>query len=175
MPGVFDLPACGLLGAIAKHCGEVAKFAPNAIYIAEAADLESIPAPDAGTKIISTDIVMDATKTFFQWVTTANGAVLSREPVGSKGTQTFKNTVTIYIPVVRSLVLEEMDNVVNDQYVLIVSDTAGTNWLCGTSVSPAMVAEGGIQSVMDGEQNGTTITFEWFGSLFEYTGAIPTP
>ena len=174
MAGVFDLTACGALGAITKHCGPVAGFTPNSIYIAEAADIESIPAPGAGTKQITTDIVMDATKFFFQWVTVQTGAVLSREPIGTKGTQQWKNTCTFYIPVVRSVVLEEMDNVLNDQFVLIVPDSEGTLWLCGTAYSPAMVAEGGIQSVMDGENNGSTITFEWYGSLFEYSGAITT-
>jgi len=174
MAGVFDLTACGALGAITKHCGAVAKFTPNSLYIAEAADIESIPAPGAGTKTITTDIVMDATKFFFQWVTVQTGAVLSREPVGTKGTQSFKNTVTFYLPVLRSVVLEELDNVLNDQFVLIVPDSEGVLWLCGTAYSPAMVSEGGIQAVMDGEQNGTTITFEWYGPLYIYQGAITT-
>ena len=174
MAGVFDLTACDALAAITKHCGEVAGFTPNSIHIIEAANVTSIPDPDAGTKLVSTDITLDATKFFFQWVTTANGAILSREPVGTKGTQKWKNTVTFYIPVLRSLVLEALDNVLNDQYVLVCPDSEGTQWLCGTAYSPAMVSEGGVQSVMDAENNGTTITFEWYGSLFEYTGATPT-
>lgn len=172
----FDGTACGTLAAIAKLCDLAGFFKPNKIYIAEHADLAAIPAPGVGTKTVSTDITFDLTKFFFIWETAENGANITSAAIGQKGSQIYRNSITVYVPgISRDDALLAMDNVLNNGFVIIAPDTNGNNVILGTAVSPAKVPEGGIQAVKDGENDGITITFENFGAApLLYTGAITT-
>lgn len=171
----FDGTSCGFIAAIGKACKGAGFFLPSSVLIAEAQDLESIPAVGVGTHTVSTDIVFDVGKFFYTWLTTEGGAVMNYASIGQKGSQAFKNTLTIYVPISRDEVLYQVNQVLNDDFIIVPTDTNGVKYLFGTEQNPMRIAEGGIQGVKDGENDGTTITFENTGPTYKiYTGATPT-
>lgn len=172
--GAFAGTACDILGAVGKSCAVHFNGLGNSIEIIEAADVESIPAPDAGTHEITTDIVLDATKVFYQWLIGDTDAEFNATPEGPKGNQTYRNTLTIFLPLTRKEVAVILNGMLNGEFVIRFGDKGGTKRLLGTDHSPAMIAEGGVQEVNNAERNGYTVTFENTGHMaYYYTGAAP--
>ena len=170
----FEGTACNTLEDVQKMCAQHALGLSNGIDIADAADLESIPEPGVGTHTITTDIVMDTGKVFYPWKIGATDAEFNSTSIGSKGNQSYKNTLTIFIPLGRDAISHLVNNIINGEYVIRFGDKSGAKRLLGSDLSPAMIAEGGIQEVLTEEKNGHTLTFENIGHTpYFYTGAIP--
>lgn len=165
---------CGGLMAIAKFCEQYALGLSNVIHIAEACDLDTIPAPDAETHTISSDVVMDSGKVFYQWVLGDVDLEFNYASVGIVGSQSFQNTVTVFIPIQRSVIEHQLNSIINGEFVLEFGDKEGARRLGGNENSPMRIPEGGIQGVINGERNGTTVTFQNVSATpYFYTGAIP--
>ncbi len=170
----FEGTPVDVVAAIAKYSSEAALGLGSCIYVSEATNLATIPAPGAGTSIVSTDITMDSSKVFFPWRISDTDVEFSSNAVGAKGSQSFRNVCTVFIPVSRDVVDTIMNGTLNDEFVLIVPDKKGEYYIFGTEFAPAQIAEGGVQKVLNNERNGTLITFEYLGHMpYRYTGAIP--
>jgi len=172
--GAFDGTVCDVLAAVSKICGQHCLGISNAIEIIEAGDVTSIAAADAGTHSVSTDVTLDATKFFYQWLIGDTEAEFTSTAIGSKGNQTFQNTLTIFLPLARDAVSYVMNGMINGEFLIRFGDKNGGKRLLGTNESPAMIAEGGIQEVINAERHGYTVTFENISHLpYWYTGAAP--
>lgn len=165
---------CGGLTAIAKFCEQYALGLSNVIHIAEACDLDTIPAPDAETHTISSDVVMDSGKVFYQWVLGDVDLEYTYASVGIVSNQSYQNTVTIFIPIQRDAIEHQLNSIINGEFVLEFGDKQGARRIVGNENSPMRIPEGGIQGVINGERNGTTVTFQNVSNTaYFYTGAIP--
>lgn len=170
----FEGSVCDVLAAIGKLCGQHGLGLANTIEIIEAGDVTSIAAPDAGTHTVSTDITLDATKFFYQWRIGDTEAEFTATAAGSKGNQTFQNTLTVFLPLSRDAVSVVINGMLNGEFVIRFGDKNGGKRILGTAASPAMIAEGGVQEVINGERHGHTVTFENMGHTpYWYTGAAP--
>lgn len=172
--GAFEGTVCDVLEAVGKICGQHALGISNTIEIIEAGDVTSVPAADAGTHTVSTDVTLDATKVWFQWRIGDTEAEFNSTATGSKGNQSFQNVLTIFIPLSRDQISYLVNQILNGEFVIRFGDKNGGKRLLGTDSAPAMIAEGGIQEVITAEKNGHTITFENMGHTpYWYTGAAP--
>lgn len=164
--------ACGGLATLSKICAQHALGISNTMEIIEAADLTSIPDPGVGTHTISTDIVVDSTKQWYQWRLGETNSEFTYQAVGQKGNQTFRNTLTVFVPLQRDAGEAVFNAMINGEFVIRFKDRDGKARVLGTAANPAMIPEGGIQGAVSDEQNGTTITFENVGHTpYFYTGA----
>ena len=173
--GAFDGTVCGGLAAIQKLCAQSALGLANSIYVVEAGDLASIPAPDASSHTISGDVVFDTPTTgmWFQWRIADVDAEFSAQSVGVAGSQSFQNTLTVFLPIARDASVYVMNQIINGEFVVIFGDKNGQKRILGTDSSPAMIPEGGIQEVNNSERNGITVTFQQVGHTpYFYDGAI---
>lgn len=172
--GSFTGTCCGGLEAIGKYCGQYALGLSNVIHLAEACDLESIPAPDADTHTISTDVVMDAGKVFYQWRIGETDVEFNATSVGVIGSQSFQNTLTVFLPISRDVLDFQINNIINGEFVIEFGDKQGARRIFGSDNSPVMISEGGVQEVINSERNGVTITFQNVSNTpYFYTGSIP--
>lgn len=172
--GSFTGTCCGGLQAIGKYCGQYALGLSNVIHLAEACDLDSIPAPDAGTHTISSDVVMDVGKLFYQWRIGETDVEFNSQSVGVIGSQSFQNTLTIFLPISRDVLDYQLNLIINGEFVLEFGDKAGARRIIGNDNSPVMIPEGGVQEVINAERNGVTVTFQQVGPTPHfYTGSIP--
>lgn len=172
--GAFEGAVCDVLAAISRFCGQHGLGLSNAVELIEAGDVTSIAAPDADTHTVSTDVTLDATKFFYQWLIGDTEAEFTSTAIGSKGNQTFQNTLTFFLPLSRDAVTYVMNGMINGQFIIRFGDKNGGKRLLGTNESPAMIPEGGIQEVINAERHGYTVTFENIGPLpVWYTGAAP--
>jgi len=170
----FEGTACGGLAEISKYCQQYTTGIANTIEIIEAADVTSVPDPGAGTHTITTDITLDATKFWYQWRIGETDVEYSWTSVGVKGSQSFQNTLTVFLPVSRDLVENTINSMINGDFLIRFRDKQGVARLAGSAYSPVQVAEGGVQGVINAERNGTTVTFEWMGpTAYFYEGAAP--
>jgi len=170
----FSGTCCDGLASIAKVCGQHALGIGSTIEIIEACDIQSIPAPGAGTHTITQDIVLEDEKVFFQWRLGETQAEFNATSIGSKGNQTFRNVLTVFLPLSRDLIDKQINAIINGEFVIRWGDRNGAKRLLGNENSPAMIAEGGIVELINTEQNGVTVTFENIGATpFFYTGAAP--
>ena len=168
----FQGQCCEGLDAIGKLCAVAALGIANAIDIIEACDLDSIPAPDADTHTVSTDIVVDTGKNWFQWKIGGEPEFNSTS-IGTKGSQSFRNVLTTFIPGTRDQVEHQLNKIINGEFVIRFRDKNGLGRIFGDDNSPVMIAEGGMQAVISNETNGYTITFENIGRTpYFYTGAV---
>ena len=171
--GAFDGSVCGGLAAIQKLCAQIALGLGNAIHVIEAGDITSIPAPGAGTHTVTTDVTLDAAKFWYQWRIAEVDAEFSSQSVGVAGSQSFQNTLTVFLPIARDASVYVMNQIINGEFVVAFSDKNGQNRLLGTDSSPAMIPEGGIQEVNNAERNGITVTFQQVGHTpYFYDGAL---
>jgi hypothetical protein len=170
----FSGTCCDGLQEIAKLCAQRTNGIANGLYLIEACDITSIPAPGSGTHTISTDITLDATKHWYLWKLGDVDNEFNSTAVGTKGAQTFQNVLTIFIPVVREVIDETINAILNGEFVVCFVNKAGQKRLLGTEFAPAMIAQGGVQEVETAERSGVTITFENMGHTpYYYTGALP--
>jgi hypothetical protein len=170
----FEGTACGALAAIGKICAQHALGISSSIEIADAADLTSIPDPDVDSHTVSTDVVVESTKQFYQWKLGETTAEFNATSIGQKGNQTFRNVLTVFLPLSRDEVSHVINSMINGEFIIRFGDRNGAKRLLGNGNSPAMIPEGGIQEVINGEQNGHTVTFENVGPTpYFYTGAVP--
>jgi len=168
----FDGTCCAALAAIAKFCEEHSLGLASYIYIIEACDITSIPAADADTHTVSTDITIDSGKNFFRWKV-GGSAEFNGNSTGSKGNQTFQNVLTVFVPMSRDEVSYLANAIINGEFVVVFVDKNGNKRILGTEHSPAMIAEGGIQEAITEDANGHTFTFENMGKTpLHYTGAV---
>lgn len=172
----FGGTCCAGLATIAKECAQHALGLSSSIEIAEACDIASIPDATASSHTIATDIVMVATKTFFQWKIGETEAEFNATSIGGKGNQTFRNVLTIFLPLSRDAVDHVINEILNGEFVIRFGDRNGAKRLLGNANSPAMIAEGGVSEVINNDQNGVTITFENVGATpYFYSGATALP
>lgn len=175
----FGGTCCDGLAEIARACEQHALGISSTIEIAEACDISAIAAPGAGTHTIETDITMvtaTPAKTFYQWRIGETEAEFNATSIGGKGNQTFRNVLTIFLPLSRDAVDHVINQILNGEFVIRFGDRNGAKRLLGNANSPAMIAEGGVSEVINNDQNGVTITFENIGATpFFYTGAIALP
>lgn len=172
--GSFAGTCCDALKTIGKICDQYALGLSNVINIAEACDLESIPDPDVGTHTVSSDVVMDATKVFYQWRIGETDVEFTAQSVGVIGSQSFQNTLTVFLPISRDELDFQINTMINGEFVLEFGDKNGNRRIMGDDNSPVMIPEGGIQEVINAERNGVTITFQNVSHTpYFYTGAIP--
>jgi len=165
---------CGGLAAISKICSQHALGISSTIEIIEAGDLSTIPDPDADTHTISSDVTVDSTKQFYQWKLGETNAEFNATSVGQKGNQTFQNVLTVFLPLSRDEVDYVLNQMINGEFIIRFGDRNGEKRLLGNANSPAMIPEGGIQEVINSEQNGVTLTFENMGPTpYFYTGVAP--
>jgi hypothetical protein len=170
----FSGTCCDGLASIAKVCGQHALGIGSTIEIIEACDLTSIPAPGSGTHTITQDVGLEDGKAFFQWRLGETQAEFNASSIGSKGNQTFRNVLTVFLPLSRDVIDNQINAIINGEFIIRFGDRNGAKRLLGNENSPAMIAEGGIQEVINTEQNGVTVTFENIGATpFFYTGAAP--
>lgn len=170
----FEGTSCAALAAVEKVCAEHALGLSNTIEIIEAADLTSIPAPDASSHTVSSDIVVESGKQFYQWKVGPTDAEFNATSIGSKGNASFQNVLTIFLPLSRDEVSKVVNDILNGEFVIRFGDKSGAKRILGNENSPAMVPDGGIQEVITSERNGHTVTFENIGKTpYFYTGAIP--
>lgn len=172
----FGGTCCAGLASIAKECAQHALGLSSSIEIAEACDITSIPDATANSHTVGTDITMVATKTFFQWKIGETEAEFNATSIGGKGNQTFRNVLTVFLPLSRDAVDHVINEILNGEFVIRFGDRNGAKRLLGNANSPAMIAEGGVSEVINNDQNGVTITFENVGATpYFYTGAIALP
>jgi len=165
--------ACGALADIEKLCIQHGLGISSTMEIIEAASLTSIPAPDASSHTISTDIVVDSGEEWYQWKLGATEAEFTATSIGSKGNQSFRNVLTIFLPFSRDAIDYLLNQMLNGEFIIRFGDKNGNKRILGTENSPAMIAEGGVQEVINEERNGVTITFENVGHTpYFYTGAV---
>jgi hypothetical protein len=170
----FEGTVCDALGAIGKICAQHALGLGSTIELIEAGDVTSIPEPDANSHTVSSDVTVDATKFWYQWRLGETNAEFNATSIGQKGNQTFRNVLTVFIPLSRDEVDFIMNAILNGEYIIRFGDRNGDKRLLGNANSPAMIPEGGIQEVINTEQNGVTVTFENVGPTpYFYTGAAP--
>lgn len=170
----FDGSVCGALAAIGKVCAQHALGISSTIELIEAGDLSAIPAPDASSHTISTDVTVESTKMFYQWKLGETNAEFNATSIGQKGNQTFRNVLTVFLPLSRDEVDYVLNAMINGEFIIRFGDRNGAKRLLGNANSPAMIPEGGIQEVVNAEQNGVTVTFENVGPTpYFYTGATP--
>lgn len=171
----FSQTASGKLNAIAKATAAAANGLATCIYIAEAADLTSIPAKDADTNIVSTDVTMDSSKVFVAWHVAEEEAQLSINSVGTQGALSFETTLTVFVPGTHDQAEEFLNTGVNDEFVLVAPDRNGNLRLIGTDYSPAFIPADGVEFIQSNEKEGLTITFKQRGQVPPiYTAAVPT-
>lgn len=169
----FAGTCCGDLASVGKLCAQYALGLSNVIHIAEACDLDSIPDPDADSHTVSGDIVMDDSKVFYQWRIGETDVEFNSNSVGIVGSQSFQNTLTVFLPILRDELLTQINSMINGEFVIEFGDKNGTRFVMGSDNSPVMIPEGGIQSVISAERNGSTITFQNVSHTpYIYTGAI---
>lgn len=172
----FGGTCCAGLESIAKECAQHALGLSSSIEIAEACDISAIPAATDDKHTVAADITMVATKTFFQWKIGETEAEFNATSIGGKGNQTFRNVLTIFLPLSRDAVDYVINQILNGEFVIRFGDRNGAKRLLGNANSPAMIAEGGVSEVINNDQNGVTITFENVGATpYFYTGAIALP
>jgi hypothetical protein len=165
---------CDSLAAISKVCAQHALGLSSTIEIIESGDVTTVPAPDTGKWTISTDVTLDDTKVFYQWRLGKTQAEFSYASIGQKGNQTYRNTLTVYVPLQRDATEEIFNSMINGEFLIRFGDVNGNKRLFGNDDAPAMIPEGGIQGLVNEEQNGVTITFEYVGPTpYFYTGAAP--
>jgi hypothetical protein len=168
----FTGTCCDGVAAIAKVCAQHALGIGSTIELVEACDVTSIPAPGEGTHTVSDDIVLDATKVWYQWRIGETNAEFSSQSIGQKGNQTYRNTLTIFLPLMRDAIDAQINAIINGEFVIRFGDRNGEKRILGTDSAPAMIPEGGVQAIINGEQNGVTISFENVGHTpYIYTGA----
>lgn len=170
----YEGSVCDALGAIGKVCAQHALGLSSTIEIIEAGDITTVPAPDADTHTISTDITLDATKVWYQWKLGETNAEFTYTSIGQKGNQTYRNVLTVFVPLQRDASETIINAMINGEFVIRFGDRNGAKRLFGNENSPAMIPEGGVQGVVSTEQNGVTITFEYIGiTPYFYTGTAP--
>lgn len=168
----FNGTCCDALSAIARICEQHSLGISQSMDIAEACDILTMPAVDADTNTISGDIVLKTGKQWFNWKIGGN-AEYNFNSIGSAGNQSFENVLTTFLPLVRDEISHLLNTVLNGEFIIRFSDVGGQYRLMGNEFSPAMINEGGVQGVVSGESNGTTITFGNKGLIaYNYTGAV---
>lgn len=168
----FNGTCCAAVDDIGKACAEHALGVSTTVEIIEACDLTSIPAATADTHTIATDAVVDTGKRWYQWKIGGTPEFTSVAQ-GTAGNQTFLNTLTVFLPLLRDEVDFLLNAMLNGEFVIRFGDIGGRKRLLGTEHSPAMIAEGGVNAVISNESNGVTITFTNRGKTpFYYTGAV---
>jgi len=117
-------------------------------------------------------VVVDSGSQWFQWKI-AGPPEFTDNSKGSTGNQSFTNVLTVFVPLKRDAVNHQLNLLLNGEFLVRFGTIDGTKRLMGTEFSAAMIAEGGIQGVINGEQNGFTVTFQNHGRLVpNYTGAV---
>lgn len=165
---------CDAVTELAKHCDLAALGLGSVVHVSESTNIAAIPAVDANTNTVSTDITMDATKVFFPWRIVDTDVEFSSTAIGAKGSQSLRNVLTIFIPVRRESVDLILNNALNDEFIMLFTDKLGERRIFGEEFAPAMIAEGGVAAVINNERNGTLLTFEYVGPAPKmYTGAVP--
>ena len=170
----FQGQCCEGLQTVQRICDQHNLGIGTTIEIIEACDIDAIPDPDSNTHTVSTDIALDAGKFWYQWRIGETDAEFTSTPIGKKSNQTFRNTLTFYLPLMRDELEYMLNRIINGEFVIRFSDRNGDRRILGTDAAPAMIPEGGINGVNSLEQNGYTISFENTGHTpYFYTGAVP--
>lgn len=147
------------------------------LYLALAADVASIPAPDATTKSIDTDIVLKDAKKWAKFEFNPGKCKLSNPTVGEDGSKSFETLIDVTIAGDDAERLALFEEMINGQFIAIVDDASKNVKVAGTLRAPLEL----IQANYDGgsdqpEGRGTIFQFKSRDGYLSkvYTGAIDT-
>lgn len=164
---------CDGLVAIARVCNLRAKGLTPNFEIGEACDVETIPAPDADTHTISTDITVATGKQFYPWAFADDDNLqFTSNAEGQRNDKTLINALTIFIPGDEDAIDAAIHKILNGTFVIRFSKKDGKKKLFGSKASPVTIDN--YQYTSDGTTEGALITFRNVGEKpYNYSGAIP--
>lgn len=153
------------LSAIARHCGSN-NGGNKALYIANEADVQIVPAPDANTATISTDLTMETGKVFMKLGFDKKSCTHTEDP-GDNGQVT--GSIVAEFSKDDGTKRHLFDEMRGGDYVVIVEDSNGMKKIARScECSPAFAS-----GTAGGDKNAWTVTFTYDdGMALEYTGAI---
>jgi hypothetical protein len=146
------------------------------LYIAPAEDVQTIPAPDAVTKSIDTDIVPKAGKVFNKFDIAPGTLKISNPSVGENGSGSFETLVDCIISGDDAKNLDLFNSMINGLFILLIDQASKNVKVGGTLRSPMML----ISATFDGgadqpDRNGVTLQFKSRDGnmVSNYTGTLP--
>lgn len=166
------MAVCDVLASIAKNCKINIKGITPVIRIAEAGNV-TIPARDADSHTVSTDVTMETGSQFYEWAVADDDQIqFTSSSVGNIGDLSYENVLTAFIPGSDDAKDMAMNEVLNGDYVVSFGQKDQQSKLMGNSFSPAHIQT--IVYTNNGTQNGWLVTIMQRGeSPLFYTGAIP--
>ena len=167
------------IGKIEKACKQVyAVGLASLLYIACFDQIDTIPAPDADTHTISTDLTMraaDATATppeeagtFSAWKYSQKDQTWESEQ--DEESKMWTTTVQVFVPGVTSEKSHVLNNLGTEAAVVITKDKAGKLRIVGDTDTPCDIT---VKEQLT-PKNGYIVTIKWMSSYspYFYTGAI---
>lgn len=173
---------CAGLATIEKECGGGNRPGlKNFFYIACIDEVVTIPAPDANTHLVSTDIAMRAADagppaitagTFKKFAISKINSNLTVEPVGEGENISYKCTMSCFINKITSGKTYILNNTTGGEFIIIAKDANGEQLIIGELENGATVKAG----MQTNDANGYPVTIEWDTPIhpYHYTGNVTT-
>lgn len=159
--------ACVSLVAISEVCGANPGGIKPFSYVARKVDVDAIPA--ATDLVVSTDITMEATKTFVKWdLDVNNPGKLEITTEGEGGNLSYKATYTTKIPRNSPAVEAALHKGVGQQAIVIAPDNAGNLRILGN-------LEKGCFMTIKGDTGDKPTTFAGKEVVFMIDGLTEPP
>ncbi len=137
------------------------------IYAAPVSDVESIPAPAAGTLTVATAIVMKTGKKFTQIYMTSDTGEVKDVEVGERDGGSFETQLEWWTPAINEALLKLKSQFANGAFIFVVKDANGLKRIIGSLDHPAYREPGEI--------NAGKAPKDRRGASFKFKAASPTP
>lgn len=166
-----------LTADITNDCGSVAVGTKLTFYLAEAHDVNPLPAPTTGTKLIEDDITCKTGKKFIQVECVFDTTGIKFEMSGDVGFQTIINKAMFALKKIDLAKNKLFDALVGCGVIALIPDKNTTGcWVFGEPENPSFLGEGTAESgIKSGDKNwyNFVLNFNGTGTPFFYTGVIP--
>lgn len=148
------------------------------IYYALQDEVSAIPAVDAGTNQVSTDLTMVATKFFKKLEFSDESGIMREGAQGEIDGKSFFQEIEAFVPKIRDAVHVALKNAINAKMILIVVDDNANQWIIGDLQKPARLQTADGETGAGGtDRNGIPFVFR-VNSIshppYLYTGTITT-
>ena len=143
-------------------------------------DVLTVPAPDADTYDVTTDIVMEpdaggvgVAGVFYEWEFSEIGSTYSFEPEGEEEDSYGTHVLTMFLPKMTSaknLILDQAKG--GKEFVAVFNDRNETPWLVGTDKVGATVTATPGTDVNSRNGYNVVLRYRSARNLYRYTGAL---
>lgn len=142
------------------------------IQVARKADITAIPQPVNG--VIYGNITFAPGKAFVTWEVTTESAGINSKGNLTKEGFTKDNRLPFRVPKLRGIITNMLNAATEDEFIVLVKDGNGTNWMLGQLDSPALFELDKNTGTAHADHNHYACAFTYKGpdNIFEYQGAI---